>query len=519
MAHTGRHDRPQVTFVYPPWISHDYNYRGTLQNTLPPLGILSIAAYLEERGYRVKVIDIHVEGLSEAEFLQRLQADPPDVVGLSVLTPMAVPTWRIARLVKQHFPDCQVICGGVHAEIQTREMLRCGAVDAVVRGDGEEATLEIVEGRPYSEILGLSYRLGSRLVHNPPRPVEMDLDQYPFPAYHLVPMDKYFPAIGTYKNLPAINMLMARGCPGKCTFCNSANTTLRTRSATRVVEEIIYLNRQFGIRQVQFYDDTFTVMRKNVEDFCRLMIERKVPVTWSAYARADCFNDSLAGLMKAAGCHQVLIGVETGDERIARNIGKPIAHQRTLETVRIAHAHGLDVRASFIIGNVGETQETLERSLEFALELDADLVQWSVNTPYPGTELFEWAKQRGVLKTEEWSEYDLSRLLIELDHLTEEDIFEFERRAMRACYLRPKAIWRRLRRITRWRQVRDLIFGFGVLILGIKHHRAATEMGQWAKGRKGEYFDLELEEELAVLPLTYQVRQETQPAVPVTVAE
>ncbi len=504
--------KPRVTLVFPPWIARADNYRGLLQNTLPPLGILSIASYLEEHRYDVRVIDIQVEQLDGKGFVRRLREDPPDLVGITVLTTMAVSAHRAARLVKEHFPACRVICGGVHAEVLPQEMLANCAIDAVVRGDGEETMLEIAQGKPWREILGLSYRDGRdgrRLVHNSPRPVEMNLDKYPFPAYHLVPMHRYFPAIGTYKNLPAINMLMARGCPGKCTFCNSADTVLRTRSAERVVEEIEYLNRRFGIRQVQFYDDTFTVMRRNVETFCRLMIQRKVPVSWSAYARADCFNASLARLMKQAGCHQVLLGVETGDEEIARRLGKTIPLEKTRDVVRIARAEGLDVRASFIVGNAGETPETLARSLAFSLELDPDLVQWNINTPYPGTRLYEWAKREGRLTTEEWGEYDLSRLLIRLEGLSEQEVFQFERRATRRFYLRGKAAWRLLKRASRPRQVRDLLFGAAVFLLGVRHRQRAGLMKEWTQGGKSAYADLEWETQTpARLPaLTYAVRQ------------
>lgn len=501
-----RSGRPRVTLVFPPWISHAHNYRGLLQNTLPPLGILSIASYLESKGFRVTVIDIQAEQLSEDAFRQRLLADPPDIVGITVLTTMAVPAHRVARIAKTLFPDCTVVCGGVHAEVLSRETLADSAIDCVVRGDGEEVMLEIAEGRPFREILGLSWREGRALVHNPPRPIEMNLDKYPFPAYHLAPMHLYFPAVGTYKNLPAINMLMARGCPGKCTFCNSANTTLRTRSAGRVVDEIEYLHRRFGIRQVQFYDDTFTVMRMNVEAFCRLMIERRLPVAWTAYARADCFSDDLARLMKRAGCHQVLIGVETGDDEISRRIRKPIPREKTRQTVRIARENGLLVRASFIMGNAGETRESLARSLAYSLEIDPDLVQWSINTPYPGTELYEWAKSEGRLTTEEWTDYDLSRLLIRLDGLPEEEVLRFEREATRRFYLRPRVLLRLLAQARHPRKIRDLLFGFGVFILGLQNRKRSSFMRTWIEGGKAAYQDLNLVEERSLSPLTHAVR-------------
>src|SRR4030095_1200706 len=237
-----------------------------------------------------------------------------------------------------------------------------------------EAALEIVEGRPFAGILGLSYRSNiDRVVHNAPRPLCMDLDSYPMPAYHLVDFENYFPAVGTYRHLPAMNALMTRGCPGKCTFCNSAFTTLRSHSPAHMVEQVKHLRYTYGVRQVQFYDDTFTVAKQNVIEFCRLMIAEQVDVTWIAFIRGDCFSREVAQLMKAAGCHQVLVGIESGDERIMRNIGKPIDKNRYREAVRIAHEFGIEVRGSFIIGNVGETWQTMHASVDFAKDVDLHL--------------------------------------------------------------------------------------------------------------------------------------------------
>src|SRR5262245_32145346 len=156
-------------------------------NCLPPLGILSIAAYVESHGYKVGVLDVHAEKLTDTEVVARVTSARPRVVGISVLTNMAAPAHYIARLCKDALPDTIVVCGGAHAEAMPESMLANSAIDAVVRGDGEEATLEIVEGRRFSDVLGVSYRDNpTHVVHNAPRPVRMDLDSYPMPAYHLV---------------------------------------------------------------------------------------------------------------------------------------------------------------------------------------------------------------------------------------------------------------------------------------------------------------------------------------------
>jgi anaerobic magnesium-protoporphyrin IX monomethyl ester cyclase len=504
-----------LLLIYPPWAVSEE--RGnSLMNCLPPLGILSIAAYVESRGYHVGVLDVHAEKLVDTDVVAHLRATRPRVVGISVLTNMAVPAHCIARLCKQTVPGCIVVCGGAHAEAMPESMLANSAIDAVVRGDGEEAALEIVEGKRFEDIPGLTYRTtADGVTHNRPRPLRMDLDSYPMPAYHLVNFAHYFPAVGTYRNLPAMNALMTRGCPGKCTFCNSAFTTLRSHSAAKMVAEVKRLRYRYGIRQIQFYDDTFTVAKQTVVEFCQRMIAEKVDVTWIAFIRGDCFSRELARLMKAAGCHQVLVGIESGDEQIMRNIGKPIDKKRYREAVRIAHECGIEVRGSFIIGNVGDTWETMQASVDFAKDLDLDLFQLNISTPYPGTQLYEYAVKTGTLISKKWSEYGQHTVLVRLDNLTADQIYAFERHAFRSFYLRPRIILRHLRRVTRLRHLRDLITTFVAIIRGKMEYRN-PQWKRWNDLTEEQFQDLPIASP-ALPRLTFKLRQEPIPEAPVTI--
>jgi radical SAM superfamily enzyme YgiQ (UPF0313 family) len=202
-----------VLLINPPWLSKDENIWNGVKSAMPPLGLLSIAAYAESKGYVVRVIDVHIEKYTAAELIEKLKIAQPKFVGMGVMTATSNAANQIARIVKKTIANCTVVFGGVHPEAMPEETLCNSAVDIVVRGDGEETFLSILQGKPLEAIRGISYRKGTTVVHNPASAVEMDLDKYPFPAYHLVPMHKYYPAIGAYKRLPAINMLMTRGCP------------------------------------------------------------------------------------------------------------------------------------------------------------------------------------------------------------------------------------------------------------------------------------------------------------------
>ncbi|MBF0143325.1 MAG: radical SAM protein [Magnetococcales bacterium] len=477
-----------------------------LQNSLPPLGILSIAAYLESKGQAVGVYDVHGEKLDDVAVRERLRRDRPRFVGISVLTNMSIPAHKIARICKEELPDTLVVVGGVHAEALPESMLRNSAIDLVVRGDGEVAMSEIVSGRPWTEIEGLSFRQEGQVIHNPPRKLVMDLDTYPLPAYHLVDFKNYFPAVGSYRNLPAINMLMTRGCPGACTFCNSARTTLRSRNPANVVEQIKMLNKKYGIRQIQFYDDTFTVMKREVLDFCRLLEAAHLDISWIAYIRGDCFSDAMAAAMRRAGCHQVLMGVETGNAEVAERMGKPIRLERYREAVAIAHRHGLEVRGSFIIGSMGETWQSMMDTLNFAMEIDVDLFQLNVSTPFPGTVLFKECVERGLLKHRNWYRYGQGEVLYEQPQLSAAEILRFEKYAFRRFYLRPKVAWRMLKRAANVQILKDYFFAFSILLLGKHKKNTSHDWSCWSGLSEAEFQDVALSEPDR-LRLTYQLRQ------------
>jgi len=500
-----------VLMINPPWVAKMHsNIRAGMKHAMPPLSLLSISAYLESKGHRVEVLDIHAERLLVDDVREVLRRVRPKWVGLTVLTATSVSAHKIARIVKEECPSCKVVMGGVHAEAVPEETLANSAVDFLVRGDGEEAFLHLVESSDPKTVKGVSYRDSvNSIVNNAPSELTMDLDRYPRPAYHLVPMHLYYPSVSAYKKLPAINYMMTRGCPGKCTFCNSANTTLRTRDAARVVEDIRFLHDTYGIREVEFFDDTFTVMKKNVMRFCRLMKDARLGVVWTAYIRADCFSEDIGRAMKEAGCHQVLIGVESGNMQILELLRKPIAFDKIKQTVRTAQSCGLAVRASYIIGNVGETDETLEDSFRFSMELDTELANFHVCTPYPGTQLYRWAKENNSLVTDEWSDFEMTTFLLKLPTITADQVFKFHQDSHRRYFMRWKMIQRQIRQIQSWEHLRDNFKAFLYVILRLKPHKASAFAREWTQNRKADFFDVPINyRDLKVgTTMTWELRQ------------
>ena len=436
-----------ILLINPPWLTKDGNIWHGVQSTSPPLGLLYVAAYAEAGGRTVHVMDVNAEVLHFEDIEQFVRDHRPSWVGITSVTAQIGNTLRVAGIVKRVSPESGVVVGGVHATALPDEVLSDPNVDYVIRGEGEKPFYALVDGQPLESIGGLSYRNGNpfqSIVHNPPAEPVADLDSLPAPAYHLIKFHLYKPAAGACRRLPAVNMTMTRGCPGRCTFCSSARTPLRTHSAEHIVNEIHGLKARYGIREVSFYDDTFTIFKQNVARMCDLIVARDLDLTWSCFARTDCVSPWLLKKMRQAGCHQILFGIESADPRIMQTIGKPIDIEQTRKAVRMVQDAGIEVRAAFMFGNPGETVESLRRTIDFAKELDPDIAVFNITTPYPGTKMFEWAKENGYLRTLDWSQYDLANSVMELPTVSTEELNRLYRVAYREFYFRPRYLWRRL---------------------------------------------------------------------------
>lgn len=425
------------------------NIWGALKRNLPSLGLAYMAAVLETKGHSVSVLDMNVEGFNKEDLIKRIRDGKYGFVGITATTVQINSALFIARHIKESFPGIKIILGGPHPNVMLEDVLSDKCVDYVVRGEGEFTMLEIAEGKEPGAIEGLSYRKNGRMIHNPARPVIKDLDILPLPARHLIPMDKYGPTPGNYKRLPAASMVTSRGCPGKCTFCNTDifGKSIRFHSAENIAREIVSLIKDYNVKEVSFYDDTFTVSRKNVERLCDIIIKDRIDITWSCMSRIDCINPDMLRKMKKAGCHSICYGIESADENILSNINKKISLNRVPEFIKWTKDAGIDVRVSFMLGSPGETEETLKKTIQYAISLRPDIFIYNITTPLPGTEMFRWAREKGYLKTLEWDDYNLGRAVMDLPTVSAETVEKYYKIAYRKSYLRPSYFIQRLGKI------------------------------------------------------------------------
>ena len=436
----------RICLINPPWTIKKGNIWKYIRSTMPPIGLLYIAAVLEEDQKDVDIIDFQAERSNWKDVEETIKGRGRyDYYGITISTTIANNGYRVSNIIKNIYPETVVLFGGVHATAIPNEPFYKGDADFVVRGEGEYVTLRLINSEEFDTIDGLSFKKENRILHRGQNGIVNDLDSLPFPAYHKIKIKNYKPAVGAYKRLPAMNMLSTRGCPGKCTFCNSAKIPIRKRSAQNIFLEMKILSEQYGIKEISFYDDTFTTYRRNVTRLCDLLIENKIDLTWCCFARADTVSEIMLNKMKEAGCHQVMYGIESADKNVLRNIRKNIDHQKTINAIKNTKKAGLTVRCTFMMGNPGETVESLEETIKYSIKLNPDIALYNITTPYPGTEMYAWAKNQGYLKKKSWEEYDLSEPIMSLPSISDNEIKRKYRQAFKRFYLRPKYIFKRLR--------------------------------------------------------------------------
>ncbi len=435
----------RVLLIDPPYLGDNIHWWDRVGSHMPGLGLPTMAAWLERRGHQVQIIDGHAEGLSLARPEPALtRMGRPDWIGITAMTPVVPQALSLARSCRLLFPDTPIVVGGAHATVLPDDLLAHSELDCAVRGEGEQTLTELVEGVPFAEIQGLSWRRGGQVVHNPDRPLLEDLDQLPSPAWQRLPMGRYRPGLGTYRQLPAMSLMTGRGCPNRCTYCfNIFGRRVRRQSPGRVVQEIHLLRRDYGVRQIQFYDDTFTLQRSWLDEFCGRLVRELPDVSWTCYGRVDRVDAPSLDRMAKAGCHQICFGVESGDPAVLSTIDKRIGPDQVRRAVRLARQAGIEPRGTFMFGNQGETPATMQRTLDLALELDLDVALFSVATAYPGTAFYRWAQAEGHLLTRDWAQFDRNSSTVRLPTVDPETVWAFHTRAYRRFYLRPSFVARR----------------------------------------------------------------------------
>ncbi len=435
-----------------------------IQGALPPLGIAYVAAALESAGHEVSIIDAVAEGLAPEEVRGRLERVQPDLAGVTAMTSSIHGALEAGRIAKQC--GALVVAGGAHMALYPEETLSYDFIDYGIVGEGDESTVELVAalegGRPVEDIRGLAYKKDSQVRVNGARIVD-DLDRLPFPAYHLLPMDRYSSIIGLH---PVSTAVTTRGCPYRCGFCvkGPSDERFRTRSPRNVVDEMEMLVKRHHAAEVMFYDDVLTLRRKHIVGICEEILRRGLRVQWESPTRINRVDPELLELMHRAGCRVLRYGVESGDPGILALMNKAIDIDQVRRVFRWTREAGIETFAYFILGYAQETPVTMRRTIDLAKELDPDYVMFTLATPYPRTSLYELAVEQGIVTGDYWRDFTLGKRMERIPYFVP-DAEGWMKRAYREFYLRPRRIWRQVRKIRSWRDVAKNLAGMKAIAL------------------------------------------------------
>ncbi len=413
----------------------------------PPLGLGYLASVLRENGFKVQIVDDLVEKLSLDELIKRIKNS--QIVGITSTTPTFNAALRYAKAIKEKLSNVFVILGGVHVTFMPYEAIKHDYIDAVCIGEGERTIVEtaerIEEGKSLEGVKGLIYKEGSKIFENERRGFIENLDSLPFPAFDLMPLDKYT-LLG--QKLEQFPMITSRGCPFGCRYCSSSlflGRKFRARSAKNVVDEMEWLAEEFGAKHIAFGDDTFTLNKKRVFEICDEIVRRGLDIEWSCSSRVDTMNYELLKKMKGAGCVAIYYGVESANQKTLEYYRKRIKLENVKKAVDLTKKVGITTICSFIIGAPFETKKDIENTLKFAIKLNPDYAQFSILTPYPGTEIYEEAKRKNLLLTENFEEYTAGKPILKNEHMTPKEISKLLRRCYIRFYLRPRFIWNEIK--------------------------------------------------------------------------
>ncbi|GAB6906317.1 Radical SAM domain protein [Desulfosarcina cetonica] len=377
-------------------------------NRMPPLGLLSIAAYLERAGHAVSVVDcLGPDALSGADpNARRILGEAPELVGFSTTTAGFLDAYGIASRIKALSPDTPVIFGGVHVSALGGPLLHhFSAIDYLCMGEGERTLTDLAAGMPMETIAGLVWRDNGRAVTNPPREPIADLDSLPFPAYEKLTgfPKRYHLPLFSYVQAPGATMVTSRGCPYQCSYCDRSvfKRSFRYNSAAYVYTHMRYLRRRFGIRHLNIYDDLFTLNRRRIIELCDLLAARPLGIQFNCAVRAGHADDELLNLLKRAGCLMVSLGIETGDTDLM-SVHKPGVHlEEVRDTVKRIQAAGLRAKGLFMMGLPGETEASIQKTSDLVLSLGLDDMNMSKFTPFHGAPVWRTIHEQGQLE-EDW---------------------------------------------------------------------------------------------------------------------
>lgn len=415
-------NKKKILLINPPF----YRLMNSHFNGLS-LGLSYIAALLSKKGHEVKIYNADYKSSENyadqreifesydtykkilfdlshplwREVKENIKSYSPDIIGITMLTGTYKSAENVGRVAKELNKDIDVVVGGTHPTVLPDETIKNAYFDYVVRGEGEYTFLDLVNGVRIEDIQGLTYvNKRGEIMNNPDREFIENLNSLPFPSRDLYLNNTRYMDYGY--------VMTGRGCPFECTFCAGKKVWkghVRFRSPENLVEEVMHVHDKYSTKLFYFVDDTFTLNKKRTKRICEILIENDRDISWICDTRVDTIDEELLRVMKESGCVRVKIGVESGSERILKEVKKRITKKQVRDCVSRIKKVGIDLTIYLMIGFPTETEEEMQETLDFATELDPTYYSLSILAPYPGTEIYDDVIRSGVTLPKEHWEY------------------------------------------------------------------------------------------------------------------
>jgi len=426
------------------------NYPAGGRATGYPIGPAYLAAWLEQQGHTVRILDLAGERQWQSELTRCLAEKEFDLAGISCMSVQYEGAVQAARCIREICPQLKIVLGGAHPSCAPADTLRPSCVDYAVAGEGELPLSQLLDslrsGEGFESIAGLGYKVDGEIRWQPPAKGQLDVDQLPFPAYHLLDLERYFrqeiPGFAPRKT-PAIQIFTSRGCPYHCIYCHDIfGKSFRRRSPEHILRELQWLHTHHGVREFLVYDDNFTMNLSHAKEVCRRIIDSKMDlgIQFPNGIRADRMDAELMELMARAGTHSIAIGIESGSPRVQQLIRKDLNLQKVKECISLARKAGITTSGFFMIGFPTESRQEIHQTIRFARDSDLDHALVSIATPYPGTELAAMVQEKGYAVHMDQGNLDIMAPHIRTDQFSFRRIKWYHLKAYLWFYSRPRRL-------------------------------------------------------------------------------
>jgi len=449
-------NRMKLQLIFQPWCSTFGIFKRVARkaSSFPPLGLCYIAAIAEKCGWDVQIIDAEVEGLSHEDILERISRFQPDLIGLTASTPFFHNVVELTKAIKERY-KIPVAVGGPHISLM-REKAFLEIFDYLFIGESENILPEffnrLVSQKTMEGLPGIMYRDRERICYCGEATRIQNLDEIPWPARHLIPIEKYY--IGTLKGkLNYTSFFLSRGCPFDCVFCANKlyGKKMRRRSIAGAIAELSHIVNDLKIKHIYFLDDTLTLNREYILELCKAIKEAKLKFTFEGSTRADLWDEEMVKIMKSCGLIRISFGLETVDLRVRKIIKKEVPIKSYFYANRLNNRLRIETINSVMLGLPGDTRKSIKRTIDFlCMARDIEHTTYGIAIPYPGTEMLEMARQNkhGLkLLTEDFSQYQrYGYAVMQVGDISPEELIALQKYGLMRIYSCWWRIWPLLRR-------------------------------------------------------------------------